>query len=105
MLSIMIPDDAAECEPTPDSDLVDREGRPYFLWDVDMTLEQFLQGLSDPDPEVRAYLAGKLMRQSRVADVGRFISVDDARAMWPRISRYLGRTREAWRARLDIREP
>ena len=30
--------------------LYDAQGRPYFLWDVDMSLEAFVKGLSDPDP-------------------------------------------------------
>ena len=90
--------------PTPEDQLVDRQGRPYFLWDVEMTLEEFRTGLRDPDPEVRAYLAGKLMRQARVGDVDRFLSTADARSLWPLLSRYLGRTREAWRVRLGVGE-
>ena len=49
--------------PTPPDQLVDAQGRPYFLWDAEMSLEEFRLGLEDPDPEVQAYLVGKLMRQ------------------------------------------
>jgi hypothetical protein len=31
-------------------------GRPYFLWDCGLTLEEFRERLESPDPEVRAYL-------------------------------------------------
>jgi hypothetical protein len=48
--------------PTPPVGLTDDQGRPYFLWDCDLTLEQFERGLHDP--ELRAYLVRKLMRQA-----------------------------------------
>ncbi len=51
--------------PTPPEHLVNAEGQPYFLWDTEMTLEQLRSGLQDPDPEVRAYLVGKLIRQAK----------------------------------------
>jgi len=41
--------------PTPLDRLVDANGRPYFLWDEDLTLDMFRDRLIDPDPEVRAY--------------------------------------------------
>ena len=42
--------------PTPAERLLDAAGRPYFLWDDDMTLDVFRQKLGDPDGEVRAYV-------------------------------------------------
>lgn len=50
--------------PTPEKSLTDEKGRPYFLWDVDMTLEAFRTKLTCEDDEVRAYWVGKLMRQA-----------------------------------------
>ena len=44
--------------------MVDAKGRPHFLWDEDITLDVFRGRLADPDPEVRAYYRGKLMRGS-----------------------------------------
>lgn len=81
---------------TPREHLIDAEGRPYFLWDCDLTLEQFERGLEDPDPEVRAYLAGKLMRQAKPDDVFLFLTPGEIRDLWPRLLRYLGHTREFW---------
>ena len=49
--------------PTPREKLLDSQGRPYFLWDCDMTADEFQRGLGNPDPNVRAYLVAKLMRQ------------------------------------------
>jgi hypothetical protein len=82
--------------PTPFDRLVDKQGRPYFLWDSDMTLEEFKRGLNDPDPEVRAYLMGKLMRQAKPDDVFTFASPREIRALWTRLERYLGESRAFW---------
>lgn len=81
---------------TPASRLTDGQGRPYFLWDCDLTLDQFKQVLNDPDAEVRAYAVGKLMRQAKPDDVFLFVSPGVIRALWPRLSRYLGHTRGFW---------
>lgn len=81
---------------TPPERLTDPQGRPYFLWDCDLTLAQFQRGLQDPDPEVRAYLVGKLMRQAKPDDVFLFVRPRTIRELWPRLLRYLGRTREFW---------
>ncbi len=81
---------------TPQNRLVDRQGRPYFLWDCELTLEQFRQGLESSDPEVRAYLVGKLMRQAKPDDVFLFVRPRAIRELWPRLTRYLGKTREFW---------
>jgi hypothetical protein len=82
--------------PTPPELLTDARGRPYFLWDCDLTLEEFRRGLEDPDLEVRAYLLGKLMRQGKPDDVFLFARPQAIRALWPRLLRYLGRTRDFW---------
>jgi hypothetical protein len=76
--------------------MTDRAGRPYFLWDCDLTLEQFRAGLQSPDPEIRAYLVGKLMRQAKPDDVFSFVRPVAIRELWPRLKPYLGRTREFW---------
>ena len=81
---------------TPSDRLSDTQGRPYFLWDCCLTLAQFRERLDDPDPEVRAYLVGKLMRQAKPDDVFLFVRPRQIRELWPRLLRYLGRTREFW---------
>lgn len=83
--------------PTPPHLLVDAQGRPYFLWDSELTLDAFRERLRTGDPDIRAYLLGKLMRQAKPDDVFEFTTVADIRALWPRLERYLGRTRDFWR--------
>jgi hypothetical protein len=87
--------------PTPPERMVDSRGRPYFLWDVDLTLQEFRQKLADPDADVRACFLGRLMRQAKPDDVFSFTSVAAIEAQWERVSPYLGRTREFWRWLLD----
>ena len=54
--------------PTPPERMVDAQGRPYFLWDSEMTLRRFEELLRTGDEATRAYLIGKLMRQARPDD-------------------------------------
>jgi hypothetical protein len=87
--------------PTPLDRMVDGRGRPYFLWDVDMTLQDFERRLRDGDAPTRGYLVGKLMRQARPDDVFTFVTRDEIETLWPELERYLGRTRAFWRWWLD----
>lgn len=82
--------------PTPPERLVDAHGRPYFLWDADLTIDEFRARLLDPDPEVRAYFLGKLMRQAKPDDVFTFATLEQIQEHMPAVSRYLGHTREFW---------
>lgn len=81
---------------TPRQRMVDQQGRPYFLWDMELTLEAFEERLRDPDPDVRAYFMGKLMREARPDDVFGFVSLAEITEHWPSLERYLGRTRGFW---------
>jgi hypothetical protein len=82
--------------PTPPAHLTDARGRPYFLWDCELTLEEFRRALRTPDREQRAYWVGKLMRQAKPDDVFTFVSVAEIAELWPSVHRYLGRTRDFW---------
>lgn len=82
--------------PTPRERMLDPQGRPYFLWDEDLTLEEFERRLEHQDPKVHAYFVGKLMRQAKPDDVFEFISARAIRDQWEAIQPYLGRKREFW---------
>jgi hypothetical protein len=81
--------------------MVDSRGRPYFLWDVDLTLDEFVRDLRGADDEVRAYLLAKLMRQAKPDDVFSFVRRADIEALWPRLEGFLGKSRSMWRWLLD----
>ncbi|MBI3050001.1 MAG: hypothetical protein HYY76_17005 [Acidobacteria bacterium] len=82
--------------------MTDRSGRPYFLWDCDLDLAQFQQRLRDRDPDVRAYVLAKLMRQAKPDDVFQFVTLAEIRESWPRLVRYLGRSKPFWAWLLDV---
>ncbi len=82
--------------PTPPDLLTDRAGRPYFAWDLDLTLEEFRARLVDPDPEVRAYFLAKAMRQARPDDVLQLVSPQRLADDWERVRPHLGSSRPFW---------
>jgi hypothetical protein len=82
--------------PTRKELLTDEQGRPYFLWDMDITLADFRRRLREGSREGRAYLVGKLMRQAKPDDVFEFVTRAEIRDLWPDLHRYLGRSREFW---------
>jgi hypothetical protein len=81
---------------------VDAEGRPYFLWDMDVTLDRFRELLRDGGEEQRAYLLGKLMRQAKPDDVFTFVTLAEVRRLFPHVRRYLGRTLGFWEWLLEV---
>ena len=76
--------------------LTDAHGRPYFLWDCDLTLMEFEERLRDPEPAVQAYFLAKLMRQAKPDDVFRFVTLAKIQTVWPSLVRYLGGARPFW---------
>lgn len=89
--------------PTAPERMVDQRGRPYFLWDVDLTLAQFLKLLRSSDGTVRAYWVGKLMRQAKPDDALTYVRADEMEALWTGIEPYLGDKREFWKWFLEQR--
>lgn len=82
--------------PTPRDRLLDSEGRPTFLWDCDLRYDELLARLSDPDPEIRAYWVGTVMRQARPDDALTLVPATEMRRLWPEVSRFLGEERAFW---------
>jgi hypothetical protein len=82
--------------PTPPDRLLDDARRPYFLWDVDVTVDDFRRRLDDPDPEISSHWLAKLLRQAKPDDVFTFVTRRRIEALWPQVERRLGRSREFW---------
>ena len=82
--------------PTPPEKLCDRHGQPYFLWDVETTLDVFRSQLVDADPDVRAHAIGKLLRQARPDDALVLVTLAQIRQEWERVLPYLGNRRAFW---------
>jgi Nucleotidyl transferase AbiEii toxin, Type IV TA system len=83
--------------PTAREKMTDPGGRPYFLWDMDITLDRFEEMLAQSDEATWCYLVAKLMRQAKPDDVFEFVSRGELCARWSGIERHLGRSREFWK--------
>lgn len=88
--------------PTPRTRLLDRQERPYFLWDEDLTLPEYLFRLREGPPEDRGYWLAKLMRQAKPDDVFEFVSVSEIEALWTHTAPYLGTSAPFWRWILGV---
>jgi hypothetical protein len=90
--------------PTPIERLVDRSGRPYFLWDNDITLEEFHRVLREGDDVSRGYMIAKMMRQAKPDDVFLFVTPQQIASLWPRVNPHLGAARAMWTWLFDLWE-
>ena len=61
-----------------------------------MTLDEFRRRLADPDPAVRAYMLGKLMRQAKPDDVLGLVTFAEIDEAWDSVEGYLGSSRPFW---------
>jgi len=85
--------------PTPRDKLCDAQGRPYFLWDCDVTLDEFTRKL-EVRGDTRDYWLCALLRQAKPDDVLTFVSLEDVREAWPRIGSRVGKAAAFWSWRL-----
>jgi hypothetical protein len=86
-------------------DLSRDEMRPYFLFWTDATVGDLRRPLASADLEERAYWMGALLHEANTRDVWLFVARSEILALWPRLIRYLGRTRAMWAYLLELPEP
>lgn len=78
-------------------DLSDPNGRPYFVWDEDVSVAELRAALRPGrDEHARLRLMGKLLREARDMDVWRFVTPSEVAAALPDLGRRLGRRRRFW---------
>lgn len=82
--------------PTPPEKLCDARGRPYFLWDNELTLAEFQARLADRDGDIRAYWLGVLLRQARPDDAIVLAGRADIVEGLPRLHGRLGDVEPMW---------
>ena len=76
-------------------------GRPYFLWDVNITDAELRERLKSSDPLIRAQWEGRIMREARFADVWTYMTLSDVLRDWELIQKHLGRMRGYWQFLLN----
>jgi hypothetical protein len=78
-------------------DLSDSAGRPYFLWDEDMSVAELRSTLRGERGDVeRLRVLGKLLREARDQDVWSFVTPSEVAAALPQLHRRLGRRGAFW---------
>jgi hypothetical protein len=82
--------------PPTSPDVLRDEVHPYFLWWTDSTVGGLRERLRDPDPAVRHYWLGALLREANTRDVWYFVEPGDIRDAWVGVQRFLGRSRARW---------
>ena len=97
-------------------DLARDDAKPYFLFWTDATVGDLRAHLASADEEERAYWMGALLREANTRDVWSFVNsvlqfkprsaARRARSeLWPRLIRYLGKSRSMWAYLLQLPEP
>lgn len=76
-------------------------GRPYFLWDLDVTAAELRERLRHPDPKIRAQWQGRLMREARPDEVWHWMSLEEVLRDLAAIQPHLGRKRRFWTFLID----
>ena len=81
--------------------MAERDLRPYFLWDEDVSIGELHQALSRPDSPRRDQLLAKMLREARDIDVWHFIRPLEVARVLERLRRRLGRRYAFWRFLID----
>ena len=78
-------------------DMTERELRPYFLWDEDVSVGELHQILAGPDSFRRDQLLGKMLREARDIDVWHFVRPTEVARVLDRLQRRIGRRYAFWK--------
>lgn len=83
--------------PTPPDRLTDPQGRPYFLWDCNLSLTDLRRLLNDSDADVRNAMLAKVMRQAKPDDVLLFVTRGELARRIDELAPFLGDKEPFWR--------
>jgi hypothetical protein len=78
------------------TDMAERDLRPYFLWDEDVSIAELHHALAGPDSPRRDQLLAKMLREARDIDVWHFIRPVEVARVLERLRRRLGRRYAFW---------
>lgn len=82
--------------PTPPEHLTDARGRPYFLWDVELTLEDWQAKLRSEDADEAAYWLARALRDAKPDDAVVLAGWPTIARLWDRAAPHVGRRRDFW---------
>lgn len=78
------------------TDFDDPDAIPYFLWDEPMTVAELRRRLAGASSAERIRLLGVVLREARDTEVWKFTTPHEVDALFPRVSKHLGRRRGFW---------
>ena len=81
---------------TPQDAMVDARGRPYFLWDCDLTMDQLHEALASDDRPTRLTMLAKVLRQARPEDALTFVGRAELVQLEPELRPQLGERAGFW---------
>lgn len=87
---------------TPADAMVDAQGRPYFLWDCDLTLGQLRDLLASGDRPTRLLMLAKVLRQARPEDALQFVTRAELVLLEPELRPQLGEQAGFWQFWCDV---
>lgn len=77
------------------------DARPWFLWSVELSEDDFRARLRDPEPAVRAQWQGLLLREARWSEIWSYVRLGEVLSNWEHVDRHLGRKRAFWNWLID----
>jgi len=78
------------------TEIDNRDGRPYFLWDDTLTWNELRTILADSSHPQFAYYLGKTLREADFKDVWKLVSVKTVLSHLQAVLPFLGRRRGYW---------
>ena len=81
---------------TPADQVCDASGRPYFLWDVQLSLRDDLSKVNGSDEAEAGYWLARALRDAKPDDVLEWVDWATIARLWPHSRRHVGRRRAFW---------
>ena len=78
------------------TDLDDAAAVPYFLWNEPTTVAELRRILADRSHPARSVYLARMMREARVRELWKFVSLRDVVEAYPQVRPHLGRRRRFW---------
>jgi hypothetical protein len=78
------------------TEITEKDGRPYFLWDDSLTWAQLRVILDNPAHPQFAYYLGKTLREADFKDIWKLVTVKTAWQHLPEAMPFLGKKRPYW---------
>lgn len=78
------------------TDLTRGDARPYFIWDDDVSVDEFRSWLRSSDRTLASRSLARLLRDARYEDVWLFVSPQEVADRLAEAGPYLGRSRDLW---------